>query len=86
MAKRVARAKAWTGGRGPDLVLDCSGHPDTFVEALKIVRVGGVVVEFGAFVDMGPVSINPNADICTKMSPLSASAARPPPPISGRYG
>ena len=24
------------------------------------------VVEAGAFVDMGPVQINPNADICTK--------------------
>lgn len=66
MAERVARAKEWTGGRGPDLVLDCSGHPDTFVEALKMVRIGGVVVEAGDFVDMGPVSINPNADICTR--------------------
>ena len=31
-----------------------------------MVRVGGVVVEAGAFVDMGPVAINPNSDICTK--------------------
>jgi threonine dehydrogenase-like Zn-dependent dehydrogenase len=30
------------------------------------VRYGGTVVEAGAFVDMGPVAINPNADICTK--------------------
>jgi len=30
------------------------------------VRVGGVVVEAGTFVDMGPVAINPNADICTR--------------------
>ena len=65
-AERVAHAKEWTAGLGPDIVLDCSGHPDTFVEALKMVRVGGVVVESGAFVDLGPVSINPNADICTK--------------------
>jgi threonine dehydrogenase-like Zn-dependent dehydrogenase len=36
------------------------------VEALKMVRVGGVVVEAGAFVDLGPVQINPNSDICTK--------------------
>jgi threonine dehydrogenase-like Zn-dependent dehydrogenase len=36
------------------------------VEALKMVRVGGVVVEAGTFVDMGPVSINPNSDICTR--------------------
>jgi threonine dehydrogenase-like Zn-dependent dehydrogenase len=47
-------------------VLDCSGFPETFVEALRMVRVGGVVVEAGTFVDMGPVEINPNSDICTK--------------------
>ena len=27
--------------------------------------MGGVVVESGAFVDLGPVAINPNRDICT---------------------
>ena len=31
-----------------------------------MVRTGGVVVEAGTFVDMGPVNINPNSDICTK--------------------
>ena len=53
-------------GIGPDIVLDCSGFPETFVEAIRMVRVGGVVVEAGTFVDMGPVAINPNSDICTK--------------------
>ena len=38
----------------------------TFSEALKLVRVGGVIVEAGTFVDMGPVKINPNSDICTR--------------------
>ena len=47
-------------------MLDCSGVPSTFTEALKAVRTGGVVVEAGAFVDMGPVQINPNSDICTR--------------------
>jgi threonine dehydrogenase-like Zn-dependent dehydrogenase len=58
--------KEKTGGRGPDIVLSCSGVPQTFVEALRMVRIGGVVVEAGTFVDMGPVAINPNSDICTK--------------------
>ena len=66
MAERIARAREHTGGLGPDIVLDCSGVPSTFVEALRMVRVGGVVVEAGTFVDMGPVAINPNSDICTK--------------------
>jgi threonine dehydrogenase-like Zn-dependent dehydrogenase len=64
--ERIACARERTGGRGPDIVLSCSGVPATFVEALRMVRMGGVVVEAGTFVDMGPVAINPNADICTK--------------------
>ncbi len=62
----IARVHEMTKGRGPDMVLDCSGMPETFVGSLKMVRVGGTVVEAGAFVDMGPVAVNPNADICTK--------------------
>ena len=49
-----------------DVALDCSGVPATFTEALRVVRTGGVVVEAGTFVDMGPVEINPNSDICTR--------------------
>jgi threonine dehydrogenase-like Zn-dependent dehydrogenase len=65
-AELIARVAEHTGGRGPDVVLDCSGVPETFVTSLRMVRVGGTVVEAGAFVDLGPVSLNPNADICTK--------------------
>ncbi|MGH3001952.1 MAG: zinc-dependent alcohol dehydrogenase [Gaiellaceae bacterium] len=60
----VARVREHTG-RGADVVHDCSGVPRTFVNALRMVRVGGVVVESGAFVDLGPVEVNPNRDICT---------------------
>jgi len=66
MPERVAAARSHTAGLGPDIVLDCSGFPSTFVEALRMVRPGGVVVEAGTFVDMGPVSVNPNSDICTR--------------------
>jgi threonine dehydrogenase-like Zn-dependent dehydrogenase len=66
MEERIARAREATGGWGPDIVLDCTGVSASFVEALRMVRTGGVVVEAGAFVDLGPVSVNPNADICTK--------------------
>ena len=62
----TARVHEETGGRGADMILDCSGVPETFVSGLRMVRVGGTVVEAGAFVDMGPVQINPNADICAK--------------------
>jgi len=62
----TARVHEVTAGRGADMILDCSGVPETFVSSLRMVRVGGTVVEAGAFVDMGPVRINPNADICAK--------------------
>lgn len=65
-AELTARVHEATGGRGADMILDCSGVPETFVTSLRMARVGGTVVESGAFVDMGPVQINPNADICTK--------------------
>jgi L-iditol 2-dehydrogenase len=66
MEERRALVLAMTSGRGADIVIDCSGVPDTFTESLKVVRTGGVVIEAGTFVDMGPVSINPNSDICTR--------------------
>ena len=64
--ERVSAILDATDGRGVDIALDCSGVPATFVEALRVVRTGGVIVEAGAFVDMGPVQINPNSDICAR--------------------
>jgi L-iditol 2-dehydrogenase len=62
-AAAVARA---TRGLGADIAIDCSGFPATFTEALSLVRTGGVVIEAGTFVDMGPVQVNPNSAICTR--------------------
>jgi L-iditol 2-dehydrogenase len=64
--ERERRIRETTGGYGVDMVLDCTGVPGSFVEALHLVRPGGVVVEAGAFVNLGPVAINPTSDICTK--------------------
>jgi len=63
---RLARVREHTGGVGADIVVDCSGVPDTFPECLRLARVGGIVVEAGAFVDLGPVEVNPSADFCTR--------------------
>jgi len=60
------RVRAHTDGRGADLVVDASGVPETFPTCLRLVRTGGVLVEAGAFVDLGPVGVNPAADICTR--------------------
>jgi threonine dehydrogenase-like Zn-dependent dehydrogenase len=52
--------------RGADVVHDCAGVPETFPTALRMARPGGVVVESGAFVDLGSVEINPSRDICAR--------------------
>jgi threonine dehydrogenase-like Zn-dependent dehydrogenase len=65
-AERIDSVRRRTGGRGADVVVDCSGIAETFTEALELVRWGGTVIEAGAFVDLGPVPVNPNRDICTR--------------------
>jgi threonine dehydrogenase-like Zn-dependent dehydrogenase len=66
LAERIERVRRKTGGRGADVVIDCSGVAGTFTEALEMVRWGGTVIEAGAFVDLGPVPVNPNRDVCTR--------------------
>jgi threonine dehydrogenase-like Zn-dependent dehydrogenase len=63
---RLAAVRAATDGLGADIVIDCSGFPETFTESLAMVRTGGVVIEAGTFVDLGPVPVNPNSAICTR--------------------
>ena len=48
-----------TGGRGVDVVVDATGHPSSFGPSLNLLRDGGTLIEVGAFVDLGPVPINP---------------------------
>ncbi len=63
--ERLARVREHAGGLGADVVVDCSGVPETLPECLRLARFGGVVIEAGAFVDLGPVELNPN-DLCTR--------------------
>jgi L-iditol 2-dehydrogenase len=64
--ERLQLVRERTGGRGVDVVVDCSGVAETFAEALVLARWGGTVIEAGAFVDLGPVPVNPNRDVCTR--------------------
>jgi threonine dehydrogenase-like Zn-dependent dehydrogenase len=47
---------------GADVVVDATGHPDSFDPAMRLLRDGGTLLEVGAFVDLGPVAVNP-ADV-----------------------
>ena len=55
-----------TSGRGADVVVDCTGQMDSIGEAVDLVRQGGVVVEAGAFVELGSSEGFHPAAVCTK--------------------
>ena len=44
---------------GVDVVVDATGHPSSFGTAMSLLRDGGTLLEVGAFVDLGPVDLNP---------------------------
>src|SRR5947199_4319963 len=43
--------RALTGGRGPDVVLECVGHETPFTQAIQAVRAGGTVSSVGVYVE-----------------------------------
>ncbi|MBI3827799.1 MAG: alcohol dehydrogenase catalytic domain-containing protein [Candidatus Rokubacteria bacterium] len=43
--------RALTGGRGPDVVLECVGHETPFAQAIHAVRPGGTVSSVGVYVE-----------------------------------
>jgi L-iditol 2-dehydrogenase len=63
---RLSQLRSWTGGRGADIVIEASGHPDAVSEALDAVRDGGRVVVCGHYTDSGSVQINPHLQINRK--------------------
>ena len=63
---RLDHARSLTRGRGFDVVVEASGHPDAVSEALDIVRDGGRVIVCGHYTDNGSVEIHPHWQINRK--------------------
>ncbi|HWM09498.1 MAG TPA: zinc-binding dehydrogenase [Solirubrobacteraceae bacterium] len=58
----VAAAVAKTpGGRGADLVIECTGVPSAIDSGLRLCRRGGTYLVIGQYTDAGPALINPHA-------------------------
>jgi L-iditol 2-dehydrogenase len=51
--------RAMCAGEGVDVVVNATGFPGSFAQAVEMVRDGGLVIEVGAFVDMGDEPFNP---------------------------
>lgn len=43
----IKELRARTGGRGPDVVIEATGHPDAWELATQLVRKGGIINFFG---------------------------------------
>jgi len=54
---------------GPDVVFEAVGVPEVFVEAIKLVRIGGLVMEIGHWTYRGTVPFNPTL-LCQKQIEL----------------
>ncbi len=44
---RLAEILRYTGGREPDLIVDVTGFPPAFDEAVRMAKIGGTIVEIG---------------------------------------
>lgn len=75
--RRIAAVRAAVGGRGADVVMDCSGNPAAGPEGVEMLRDGGTFVEIGQFTDAGTVQTNWHR-ICAKEIQLLGSWAFTP--------
>ncbi len=64
--KRLEAVEELTEGRGADVIVECAGVPEALGEGFNLLRLGGMYIELGNFVDVGPIQVNPHKDLCTK--------------------
>ncbi|MER5554701.1 zinc-binding dehydrogenase [Streptomyces sp. NPDC002793] len=56
----LAEVLALTGGRGADLVIECTGVPTAVGQGLRLARRGGSYLVVGQYTDSGDALINPH--------------------------
>jgi threonine dehydrogenase-like Zn-dependent dehydrogenase len=64
--ERVARVRELSEGRGADMVVGCTGVPESLSEGLEMLRKGGTYLELGNFVDTGAIELNVHRDIVAR--------------------
>jgi threonine dehydrogenase-like Zn-dependent dehydrogenase len=60
LAGALDLVRARTGGRGADLVIECTGVPDAVEQGTRMVRRGGSYLIVGQYTDGGNTSFNPH--------------------------
>lgn len=77
--ERINKVKDLTGGRGADVVLQCSNTVNAFIEGIEMMRRMGSLIEVGNMVNTGStVPIDPAAHICGKHARIIGMSANSP--------
>lgn len=66
LAERVEAVRRATGGRGADVVIECAGEPEAFLEGIELTRMGGMYLVAGVFSERGSVSLSPHRHVLAK--------------------
>ena len=64
--ERIDAVRAATDGRGADLVIECAGEPEAFLEGVELVRMGGMYIVAGVFTERGTIAMSPHRHILAK--------------------
>jgi len=76
--ERVARVRELTGGRGADVIVECTGVAEAIPEGLRMGRRGATYLVAGVFADVGDVAINPHRDLLANQIRLIGLTNHPP--------
>ena len=73
--ERVERVQAATGGRGADIVMEFTGHPQAFNEGLDLIRRGGRYVVVGQL-GSGTTTFRPSLIVSKQLKILGSLSGR----------
>lgn len=63
-----------TGGRGADLVIECTGVPDAVAQGLRLARRGGSYLVVGQYTDSGDAVVNPHQIVYRQLDVIGSWA------------
>jgi threonine dehydrogenase-like Zn-dependent dehydrogenase len=67
-----------TGGRGGDIIVECTGVAEAIPEGLEMARSGGAYFVAGVFADVGDIPINPHRHLLANQIRLFGMTNHPP--------
>jgi threonine dehydrogenase-like Zn-dependent dehydrogenase len=73
-AAALAHVVELTGGRGADLVVECTGVPRAIDQGLRLARRGGSYLVVGQYTDSGDATINPHQIVHRRLDVIGSWA------------